>query len=211
MRVLSKSTLTKPLILLILIAPVASAVTLIAYWVYISNWQGEEWWFAPLEVNATYNATALNVGEVLNITITARYPLPWEYLNITPSNYTISGPYYDPVNDYWYYNGTFYPNSTAAANGWWYNFTVPKNMTFKVIVAVYYVQTGANMLYWYGTINNSIEFNETKVLGSFAVRLSMAGNYVVKVFVWTDYPSTATTLWAPLVVTPPKQLIVVTG
>ena len=197
--------LARPLALLVLIAPVASAISLIAYWVYIYNWQGDEWHFAPLLVSTSVNATTLYTGQYVNISVDVSYPPPWEYLNQTAYYYYITGPYYSPERSY-YYNGTYYPNETAYLNNQYYNFTVPKNITFTVMVNVYKLAGTASILYYHTSFNGTIELNVTggnvsKAIvhaGSVVVRFDTPGTYVIKVFVWNGYPSVKQTQWASL-------------
>lgn len=201
----SKSRLIRPLILLALLVPAASAITLIAYWVYIYDWQGNEWYFTPLIVEPTVNATTLYIGEYINISVDVVYLQPWAYLNHTAYNYSISGPYYD-VNRSYYYNGTYYPNETAYLNNQYYNFTVPANISYTVMVNVYRIIGTSYTLYYHTSFEGSIELNITNGsvyiarihAGSTVVRLNSPGTYLIKVFVWTDYPSIDQTLWASL-------------
>lgn len=200
-----RSRLTCPLILLALLAPIASALTLTAYWVYIYNWQGDEWYFAPLVVESRVNATTLYIGEYVNISVDVIYLPPWEYLNHTAYNYSITGPYYSAYRSY-YYNGTYYPNESAYLNNQYYNFTVPANISYTVMVNIYRIIGSAYILYYHTSFEGSIKLNVTGSdvyraevhAGSVVVRLDESGTYLVKVFIWTDYPSIDQTLWASL-------------
>jgi len=196
--------IAKPLALIILLLPAASALTLLAYWIYIYSWEGAEWYFMPLVLKPSINATSLYAGEYINVNVDLAYLPPWGYLNQTAYYYYYVGPYYSPEHSY-YYNGTFYPSYQAYYYNYYYKFTVPRNISYLVLVNIYKLTGTASVLYYHKSFTGSIELNTTNGIsiaeihvGGVTLRMDEPGDYIVKIFVWTGYPSIVQELWAPL-------------